>query len=238
MGIIFKPLHADAARSARDLQPGNDAHPPRRKPGRLLTLPIRALLQLMQQRPERDLLRRRVHVQHAVEASRQDTLELEQHDLGLERAHAVDGPLRAAEHEAGEDVLLLDAAQPHAHLVAAGGAGDLVLGLAVEGADLDGLAVRHHEVGGALFDDAGLDLALDHGAHVAVFGGDGHHEGRVDLAFEGLHRVEELEECGAIVPGSDVLRYSIFDAYRGLCADGHDGNVCFGVVADSFQESG
>ena len=64
---------------------------------------------------------------------------------------------------------------------------NLLLGFAVERRDLYIRFVWHHEVLLLLLDNARFNFTVDHGAHVAVFGGDGHHEGCVDFAFERLH---------------------------------------------------
>ena len=79
----------------------------------------------MQQGGNGDLFLCGVDVEHAVESGCEDGLDIEEDDLGLEGGDAVDGALGRAQHVAGEDVLLLDAAEADADLVAAGGAGDL-----------------------------------------------------------------------------------------------------------------
>lgn len=129
--IVFKALNADGACPANDLEACNDRLALARICWGLLAALAGALLQAVQQGCEGHLLDGTVHMQHAVEADAEDALELEDADLGLEGRHTMHGSLGRAQHEAGQDIFLLNAAHSDAHLVAAHGLRELLLRLAV-----------------------------------------------------------------------------------------------------------
>lgn len=97
-------------------------------------------------------------------------------------------------------------------------------------------AVRHHEVSKALFDDAGFDFAFDHGAQVAVFSGNGHHERGFDFALEGLHAVKIFEERRAVEPWADGLGNAVLYTEIGLRRYGHHVNIWTSVSIVAQKE--
>ena len=191
----------------------------------------------MQQLRKRHLLDRRMHMQHAIKARRQNTLQLQQMDLGFERGYAVDRPAGRAEHEARLDILLLYAANAQPDLVAALGVLDLVFCFAVQGGDGDVVSVGHEKVVVCLFQHAGFDFAFDDGAHVLVLCIHRHHEWGVNFPLQRFEVVEVFEEGRAGVPGSELFGDAVFDADGGLGADGHEGDVVFGE-AEGAEEGG
>ena len=198
---------------------------------RLLALPARALLKLVQEGRKGHLLDGGVDMQHAGEAGRQDALELDDVDLGLERTDAVDGVLDRGEYGAGDDVFLLDAAHPQPHLVATRRVGELFVRLGGDGDDFDRRAAGHQEQRGTLFNYSGLDLALNHHSHVPVLARDWHREGRPELTLEPGHAVEVFEQRGAVVPVGYALGDAVFEALASEGRERHEFEVWAGRIS-------
>jgi hypothetical protein len=153
LGVVFETLHTDGTRCAGDLQTCDDAHALGGKAWCLLTLAASSLLKLVQQGGDCDLFLSGVNVQNAVETSRQDGLDVQKHDLSLERGDTVNGSLGRAQHETGEDVFFFNTTDTDANLVSACGTRDFIFLLSVQGGDVDRLSVGHHEVLVLLLDD-------------------------------------------------------------------------------------
>lgn len=203
---------------------------------RKLGLPVGALLELVEESSESNLLNSGVDVEHAVEAGSQDALEVKDTDLSFESGDVMHKTLGRAKNETGHDLFFFDATETETDLLTALGNGNLIFGLAVDSRNIDRLLVGHHDQAHTLLDHTGLDLTLNHGTHITVLASNGHHEGGVDLALEGVHVIEVLEQRGAIVPGADILGDAVLDTQGLLGSDGHEENIRLKVVTSTLQE--
>ena len=138
-------------------------------------------------------------VHHCRVARTDDVLVVQNSELSLELPHRVNGACRAGEHEAGADVLIVNATQANPDVVTTERVVDLILHLVVDRGDFDNVLVRHQQEGVALTHVARLDLANDDRARVLVFLGDGYHQRCSYLAVDHWHFVEVLEQRGATV---------------------------------------
>lgn len=102
-----------------------------------------------------------------------DVLVLEDRKLRLELADSMHRVRRRCKYETSADVLVVDALEPDAHVVATHRAGNLLLELVVRLCYLDRRAIRHHHERVVSLQSSGLDLADDDRAHVFVLLRDG-----------------------------------------------------------------
>ena len=98
--VVFETFNANASGGTRDLQPCDDAHALCRETGCFLGSSSSTLLQLVQKCTDGDLFLRGMNVQHTIESSGQDGLDVQKYNLRLELGDTVDRSLWRAQHVA------------------------------------------------------------------------------------------------------------------------------------------
>lgn len=234
--VILESFNADRTGSTSDLQARNDAVALLGVRRRQLALAAGTLLQLVHQGREGNLLDGCVHVAHTVETGRENALEIQNTDLSLKLGDLVDQALGRAENETGQDIFLLETAETKTDLVTTLRNANFLFRLGVDCRNINLVVVWHHDQGHSLLDDTSLNLALNHGTHVAVFGGNGHHEWGVELALHGGHVVEVLQQGRSLVEGADVLGNSLLDTHELLRRNGHKEYIRLQVEARCLEE--
>jgi hypothetical protein len=93
-----------------------------------------------------------VDVEHAVESSCQNRLDVEKYDLGLKLGDTLvfqlagDRETTTSRYTYRQDVFFFNTPESHTNLVTAGRARDFLFLFTVQSGDVDGLSVGHHEV--------------------------------------------------------------------------------------------